>query len=143
MTATDRHWHVVQTVDVDASADEVWKVVGGFCRIHSWHPDIGSTAVVPDQTDQQLILRFLTFPGPPESTTTEALDFLDNAGRVYGYHAHAGKWGEMVKEYHSQIRVIETGAMRCLVQWQGEFFYTADAVSDFYRRGLDAVAERF
>ena len=70
-----KKWHVIQVVELTASAKEVWGLVGGFFTIHTWHPDIATTEIPLDQTSQHEIRRFLTFPGPPISTTTEQLIF--------------------------------------------------------------------
>lgn len=143
-TAPETHWHVVQTIGLAAPAQDVWDLVGGFLTIHTWHPDIASTEIPEGQTERHALRRFLTFPGPPVSTTTEELRFLDEAGRHYGYRWHSSAWGEEIKEYHAEIRVIETATdQQCLVQWQGWFLYSSDALSAFYRRGLEALAEHF
>lgn len=40
--------------------------------------------------------------------------------------------------------MIQTLAdQQCLVHWQGWFTYTSDALSEFYRHGLDALGVRF
>ncbi len=139
-----RRWHSIETAEIAASASAVWEVVGGFFTMHLWHPDIESTEIVPSQVDDHGIQRFLTFPGPPVSTTTEELVSLDEERLGYRYRWVAGHWGEVVQQYHSALDVIETAPdVSCLVRWQGWFLDDSDAVSDFYRRGLDSLSQRF
>ena len=139
-----KKWHVIQVVELTASAKEVWGLVGGFFTIHTWHPDIATTEIPLDQTSQHEIRRFLTFPGPPISTTTEQLIFIDNNNWYYKYKWYAGKWGEEIKDYHSEIRVLETVPdQQCIVQWSSTFIYTEDALSAFYLHGFEALKKRF
>lgn len=134
--------HVVSTVELNASADTVWSVVGGFYTIHHWHPDITESDVDPEQTEIPMLRRVLTFPGQP--TTTEELVKMDNPNRWYSYKWHAGAWGEQVKEYHAQIRVLEiVPDQTCMVHWSSTFRYKEDALSSFYQRGFDNLIERF
>jgi hypothetical protein len=86
--------------------------------------------------------RILTFPGQPK--TTEELILMDNANHHYQYKWFAGEWGEKVRDYVSTIRVFDSymGA-RCIVQWSSTFYYTEDAVSEFYRRGFRSLETMF
>ena len=34
-----KHWTVNRTVELGASREDVWQVVGGFYTVHEWHPD--------------------------------------------------------------------------------------------------------
>jgi hypothetical protein len=139
---TERALRVVQCVELGASADEVWAVVGGFYTIHHWHPDIEKTEVPADQTETGPLRRELTFPGQP--ITVEELIVQDNPGWSYRYKWHAGAWGEMVKEYRAELRVFEIEPeKRCMVQWSSAFRFTGDAVSEFYWNGFRKLQERF
>jgi hypothetical protein len=138
----DKHWHILQAVELGAPAKEVWEVVGGFFTIHGWHPDIAVTEVIPDQVETAAIRRRLTFPGQPK--TTEELVFMDNENFRCHYKWHAGSWGEMVRNYVAEIKVFDISMEgRCVVQWSSEFDYTEDAVSEFYWNGFRALQERF
>lgn len=134
--------HVVSTVELAASAEVVWQVVGGFYTIHQWHPDITALEVHPQQSEMPELRRVLTFPGQP--TTTEELVTIDYAKRYYSYKWHAGAWGERIQDYKAELRVLETvvGAA-CLVQWSSTFRYQEDALSEFYQHGFDALIARF
>ncbi len=138
----NKQWKVVRTIELNSSAEKVWNTVGGFYTLHIWHPDIKKTEIGKDQVLNPEIRRILTFPGQP--TTTEQLVFMDNQHFYYGYKWHAGAWGETIKNYHSEIRVIEIEVdKKCMVQWTGHFFYTSDALSQFYENGLTSLLKRF
>jgi len=139
---TYKNWRVVRTVELNAPAQEVWDLVGGFFNIHKWHPDIVQTEVPSDQTDVSAIRRFLTFPGQPK--TTEELIFMDNENFHYRYKWHAGEWGEKVQRYFAEIRVLELELeKRCVVQWSSTFYYFEDALTQFYQNGFAALVKRF
>jgi hypothetical protein len=139
---TLKKWKVVRTIELNSSAEKVWAMVGGFYTIHLWHPDIEKTEIGSDQTSMPELRRILTFPGQP--TTTEELVFLDNQNFYYGYKWHAGPWGEAIKEYHAEIRVVEIEiGKRCLVQWTGHFLYTEDALTQFYENGFAGLVKMF
>lgn len=138
----EKRRHVVSAIVLDAPADKVWEVVGGFFTIHLWHPDIQKTEIGADQTSIPELRRILTFPGQPK--TTEQLVFMDNDGRCYRYKWHAGAWGEQVKEYNAQIQVVElVPGKQCLVHWSSTFLYHEDALTQFYQSGFNALAKRF
>jgi hypothetical protein len=138
----ERPFRVVQCVELGASPDEVWAVVGGFYTIHQWHPDIQKTEVPADQTHTGPLRRELTFPGQP--ITVEELVVQDNPDRRYIYKWHAGAWGEMVKEYRAELRVFEIEPeKRCIVQWSSTFLFKEDAVSEFYWNGFRVLQQRF
>lgn len=135
-------FRVIQCVELRASADEIWAVIGGFYTIHHWHPDIEKTEVPADQAETGPIRRELTFPGQP--ITVEELVVQDNPERRYSYKWHAGAWGEMVKDYRAELRVFEIELVgRCMVQWSSTFLFTEDAVSEFYWNGFRVLQERF
>lgn len=142
MAARSKQWKVVRTIELDAAAENVWATVGGFYTIHLWHPDIKKTQIGKDQVLMPQIRRILTFPGQP--TTTEELVFMDNQNFCYGYKWHAGEWGEKIKEYRAEIRVVEIEVgKKCMVQWTGHFVYTEDALTQFYENGLAALVKKF
>ena len=137
-----RDWKVVQSVELGAPAAEVWAVVGGFFTIHKWHPDIKLTEIYPNQTDMPELRRLLTFPGQPK--TTEQLILMDNDNFHYRYKWFAGAWGERVQRYFADIRVFEIDmGKRSIMQWSSTFYYTEDAISEFYWNGFKALQKRF
>lgn len=137
-----KNWRVVRTVELNAPAQEVWDLVGGFFTIHKWHPDIVATEVLSDQTEIADIRRLLTFPGQPK--TTEQLVFMDNENFHYRYKWHEGEWGEKVQRYVAEIKVLEIELnKRCIVQWSSTFYYFEDALTQFYQNGFAALVKKF
>lgn len=137
-----KDWRVAQTVELGATAQEVWDLIGGFYTLHKWHPDIHLTEIPADQTETHALRRLLTFPGQPK--TIEELIMMDNAGFHYTYRWHAGQWGEQVKKYVASLRVFEIGdGAGCIVQWASTFYYFEDALHDFYWNGFRELQKRF
>lgn len=137
-----KNWRVVRTVELNAGAQEVWDLVGGFFTIHQWHPDIVETEILSNQTEMADIRRLLTFPGQPK--TTEQLVFMDNENFHYRYKWHAGEWGEKVQHYVAEIKVLEIEiGQRCIVQWSSTFYYFEDALTQFYENGFAALVKKF
>jgi hypothetical protein len=137
-----KDWHVAQTVELGATAKEVWDLVGGFYTIHKWHPDIHLSEVPPNQSETSALRRVLTFPGQPK--TIEELIMMDNEGFHYTYRWHAGEWGEKVQKYVASLRVLEIDdGRRCMVQWSSTFYYFEDALHEFYWNGFRELQKRF
>jgi hypothetical protein len=137
-----KDWHVAQTVELGATAKEVWDLIGGFYTLHRWHPDIHRTEVPPEQTETSALRRLLSFPGQPK--TTEELIMMDNEHFHYTYRWHAGEWGEKVQKYVASLRVFEIDdGRRCVVQWSSTFYYFEDALHEFYWNGFRALQKRF
>ncbi len=136
-----KNWRVVQSVELGATADQVWDVIGGFYTIHEWHPDIERTDVPEQQTGTRELRRALTFPG--ESYYTEELVSLDNENHHYRYKYHTGEWGQRIQNYYSDLSVFDTRDGKSVVQWVAHFYFNADGISDFYLNGLHALQKRF
>ncbi len=136
-----KDWRVVQTVELGATAEQVWDVIGGFFTIHEWHPDITALDVLDEQTETRQIRRLLTFPGQPQAI--EELVSMDNEDHHYRYKWHAGEWGSTIHKYYSDLRVFDTNGGRSTVQWIATFYYKEDAISDFYQSGFRELQKRF
>jgi hypothetical protein len=141
-TNDTKHWKVNRTVELGASRDDVWQVIGGFYTIHLWHPDIRMIEIPHEQTTTRELRRILTFPDQPK--TTEELLSLDNDDCCYHYKWYAGAWGEDVQHYRAALRVFAGDLNRTsIVQWSSEFDYPTDAISTFYENGFRALRDRF
>lgn len=136
-----RNWRVVKTVELGASASEVWDVIGGFYTIHLWHPDITKLDVLGEQTAIREIRRLLTFPGQPQAI--EELVSMDNENYHYRYKWHAGEWGQEIHNYYSDLRVFDLENGNSVVQWCATFYYKEDAISEFYQNGFNELSKRF
>jgi Polyketide cyclase / dehydrase and lipid transport len=143
-TSTDdvKHWKVNRTVELGASREDVWQIIGGFYTIHEWHPGIELIEIPEEQTSTRQLRRVVTSPGQPK--TTEELLSMDNDECCYRYKWYAGAWGEAVKNYHASLRVFAGDLGRtCIVQWCSEFDYPTDAISTFYENGFRELRARF
>ncbi|CAF0885106.1 unnamed protein product [Adineta steineri] len=135
-----QHFNVIQTVRISATADAVWKLIGGFFDIHKWHPQISATEFDDQQT---AIKRRVIFAGEMIDTI-EQLQILDDHKREYQYKNVGGNWGRTVQNYDSKLQVMEDDNGRSsIVRWSGSFDSHADLVSDFYRIGLNSLAQLF
>ena len=137
-----KDWRVVTTCELNASAAEVWDMVGGFYTLPKWHPDIAISEIPEEQHESGFIRRKLTFPGQPP--TWEELVFVDNENMRYKYKWHKGKWGEMIQKYHAQIQVIEKEVGKsCIVQWSSTFYFSEDGLTQFYHNGFDGLIKLY
>ena len=141
-TSDYKHWKVVTSCMLKASAEEVWDMVGGFYTINNWCPDISDSGVQRGQSNDRDIRRKIIFPGQPAAW--EQLTYMDNENMKYRYKWYKGPWGEMIQQYHSEIEVIEVkpGKM-CLMKWTGWFYYKEDAITTFYHNGYKFLIDRF
>ena len=123
------------TRSVEAPAAEVWARIGGFHRLHEWHPAIADVQPGPEPA-----LRNVTMANGHE--LTERL--VDEGPLSYTYAMERDNPG--MRNYRSTIGVREDGPSACVVDWTGEFEVVegseADlvaATSGFYQMGLDNI----
>jgi len=74
---------VVETVDIDASPDEVWAEVGNFDGMANWHPAIASSQIVAGENNRAGAARELQIKDGP--AVIDELVALDDAQRSYIY----------------------------------------------------------
>ena len=114
-------------IDIDASADQVWKVAGDFGGIGSWMPGIESCRV---EGDDRII-------GLMGMAITERLVAKDDAGRSITY---AIADGAPVESHQAVITVIPTGETSH-VTWDVDA--TPDEMADLmvglYQQALEAL----
>ena len=135
-------WEVITACELNASAAEVWYLVGGFYNIHHWCPDIETSVVQEGQGEDRNIRREIAFPNQP--LAWEELEFMDNKNMLYKYKWYKGAWGESVQKYHSQIQVVETElGKKCILKWSAKFFHDSDAITGFYHNGFNFLIEKF
>ena len=128
-------------VRVPASADEVWKLVGGFQSLPDWLPFIASS-----ESSEGGRLRTLT-TGDGD-VIVEKLQTFDEANRTYSYSIVQGPFP--VTHYLATVQVATAGDKETLVTWSGSF--TPDGISDteaealfqgVYEGGLEALKANF
>lgn len=128
-------------IHVPASADEVWKLVGGFLSLPDWLPLIASSEALEGGRTRKLT----TGDG---AVIVEKLQTFDEANRTYSYSIISGPFP--VTDYLAKVQVEAAGDNQTLVTWSGSFtpvgMSDADAHALFqgvYEGGLDALKANF
>lgn len=118
------------TMTSSMSTDALWKKVGDFCGIASWHPAIEKCVLSADGKQRTLSLK-------GGGTIVEALENWDNANHSYKYTILSGPLP--VANYHSTISV--TGdAKGSALKWTGT--YDAKGAPDAdAKKAIDGVYE--
>jgi hypothetical protein len=91
-------------VEVAASPDEVWRVIGDFCAIADWHPVIASCQI-EEQGDGKIQRILMT---EDQGILREQLLQIDEAGYSYTYSILESPLP--VSGYVSTLGVLEGGA---------------------------------
>lgn len=129
-----------------ASADEVWRLIGGYDALSEWHPAVERSQLEAGGRVRRLFLR-------GGGSLLERLQAFSERERHYAYTIEEGPLP--VAGYRSTLSVRELArssgpARGCEVHWSGEFTPAgaseAEAVGvmrGIYRAGLDTLAKRF
>ncbi|MGS3344694.1 SRPBCC family protein [Citrobacter amalonaticus] len=130
------------SIEIPASADAVWQLMGGFDALPDWLPLIPKSVV----TEGGRVRSLTTSDG---GTVIERLEAFDNRQRSYTYSIIQAPFP--VVNYLSTITVHETADSQISrVEWSGEF--TPVNVSDeeaqalftgIYSDGLKALKDNF
>lgn len=134
---------VRETQSLNASADDVWSVIGDFGGLHNWHPAVAACEVIQEGPAR---IRHLTLGDG--SKIVERLDAHDGATKSYTYSiTDAGPLP--VANYQSTIQVTGDGDS-ATVNWHSEFDPSgaseADAqgaISGVYTGGFAALVVQF
>lgn len=128
-------------ITIPASADTVWRLIGGFDSLPDWLPYIPKSEASEGG-------RVRTLANPAGEAIVERLMAFDEASRSYTYAILAAPFP--VKGYSSTLRVVDTAEGKARVEWSGEF--TPVGVSNeeasnlfrgIYEDGLQALAASF
>jgi hypothetical protein len=118
------------TMTSSASTDALWKKVGDFCGIASWHPAVEKCVLSADGKQRTLSLK-------GGGTIVEALENWDNANHSYKYTILSGPLP--VANYHSTISVA-ADAKGSALKWTGT--YDAKGAPDAdAKKTIDGVYE--
>ena len=130
------------SVDISASPDQVWDLIGGFGSLPDWLPYIPQSELSRGGRVRHLANR-------KGETIVERLEAFDNLARSYTYSIL--KAFSPVTDYLSTLRILETdGGKGSRVQWSA--WFTPKGVSDqeasriyqeIFEDGLKALASRF
>jgi hypothetical protein len=99
------------TMTSSISPEALWKKVGDFCGIASWHPAIEKCVLSPDGKQRTLSLK-------GGGTIVEALESWDDAKHSYTYTILSGPLP--VANYHSTMTVTADPKGSAL-KWMGTF----------------------
>lgn len=128
------------TIDIPASADQVWQLIGGFNTLPDWLPFILNS----EMSEGGRVRTLQTADG---AVVVERLETFDNAGKTYSYSILQAPFP--ATDYLATIRVEDQG-QGARVTWSGRF--TAKGVSDeevvalfsgVYQGGLEALRANY
>jgi hypothetical protein len=127
-------------IDIPASADEVWQLIGGFNSLPDWLPFIAKSEL----SEGGRVRSLETVDG---AVVVERLQAFDNAGRTYSYSIEQAPFP--ATDYLATLRV-EAQGQGARVTWSGRF--TAKGVTDeevealfngIYQGGLEALRANY
>ena len=126
---------VTETIDVNASPDKAWALVGDFGGLVGWFPAVTESTVEGSGVGA---LRHLTMPDGNQ--LTERQQARDDAARCYEYVVIAGALP--CTDYRSRLTVSPAGS-GARITWTAEFLPLKDApvdavafISSIYQGGL-------
>ncbi|WP_322024852.1 SRPBCC family protein [Burkholderia sp. BCC1977] len=129
------------SIEIAASADTVWTLIGGFGSLPDWLSYIPASELSEGG-------RVRSLANPDGDAIVERLVAFDDAARSYTYAILAAPFP--VVNYRSTLRVRENGANAATVEWSGTF--TPNGATDdeairlfrgIYEDGLAELAKRF
>src|SRR5262245_41294136 len=104
---------VEERVGLAASAEDVWRLIGGYNALGEWHPAVQRSALEDGGR-----VRRLSLAGG--ASLLERLQSFSEGERSYGYSIEEGPLP--VAGYRSTLQVRERAGQRgCEVCWSGEF----------------------
>ena len=114
--AIDETIRLKESVEINAPADKVWKIVGNYGDM-SWHPAIGKTEVTKGKADEVGATRTLTFKDG--GGVKEVLTGYEAERMLMKYEITEGTLP--VREYGANIRVDSAGDGKSVVTWRAMF----------------------
>ena len=105
---------VTMSIRIEAPADDVWKLIGGFNALPDWHP-----AVEKSETENggNGSIRTLSLAGG--GTIVERLEQLKEKDRLYTYSITDSPLP--LSDYVATLRVRDVGGKASVVEWSSEF----------------------
>jgi len=128
------------STDLNASADQVWKLIGGFNALPDWHPSVETSELTEEgQT------RTLSLAGG--GTIIEKLEKVDDGARTYTYSIVDSPLP--VKNYTATIKVSGEGD-NSTIEWSSEYEAAGasgedamKAIEGIYQTGFDNLKKMF
>jgi Polyketide cyclase / dehydrase and lipid transport len=143
---------VTETVEINASPDKVWKVIGNFQDM-SWHPAIAKT----EGTGGNEVKATRTLTLKSGGTLDEELVKYDPEKKTYKYEMHNPDVKVLPVKNYSSILSVKGEGDKSTVEWRGAFYRgfmnndpppelsdeaAKKAVTGVYRSGLDALKQK-
>jgi hypothetical protein len=130
------------SVELGASPDRVWQLIGGFHSLPDWLPYIASSVMSEGG-------RVRTLTSAANERIVERLESFDNGHRTYSYSFIEAPFP--ATHYLATLSVRQaTDPQRAIVEWSGRFEPVGvsddDVVTLFhgiYHKGLDALRAVF
>ncbi|HEX4549462.1 MULTISPECIES: SRPBCC family protein [unclassified Pseudomonas] len=128
------------TIDIPASADQVWQLIGGFNTLPDWLPFIPNSELSEGG-------RVRTLQTADGGVVIERLQAFDNTAKTYSYSIEQAPFP--ATDYLATIKV-EAQGQGARVTWSGRF--NAKGVSDeevvalfsgIYQGGLEALRANY
>ncbi len=135
--------NVFGTVEINAPADKVWKMIRDFNGLNTWHPAFSADVIKSGTNNMVGAVRTLTLAGGP--SFDEELLSLNDASRTVKYKI-VGEAPLPVNGYVSWISVYPYKAGTSTVAWSGRFRAInsgpedgklVDTLNGLYKVGLD------
>ena len=113
---------VVQEIEINASADKVWKIIENFCSIQDWHPSV--TKCSADNCSEIKSIRTIELENG--EIINEILFKYDIESIKIQYGMQELEEGRFIKglpiaTHGSTISISENGG-KSKVQWKGAFY---------------------
>ena len=132
---------VSMSTDLNVSADQVWKLIGGFNALPDWHP-----AVEKSELTQEGQTRTLSIAGG--GTIVEKLEKVDDGAHTYTYSITDSPLP--VANYTATIKVSGEGD-NSTIEWSSDFDPAGGAsaedamkaVQGIYQAGFDNLKKMF
>ena len=130
------------TIDIPASADQVWQLVGGFNSLPDWLAFIAKS----EPGEGGRVRHLTTADG---GVIVERLQTFDNVGRTYSYTIEASPFP--VSAYLSTLQVEALTESSAKVTWSGVFTPAAGTTeaavealfAGIYKGGVEALRANF
>jgi hypothetical protein len=127
-------------IDIPASVDEVWQLIGGFNSLPDWLPFIPKSEL----SEGGRVRSLQTSDG---AVVVERLESFDNAGKTYSYSILQAPFP--AKDYLATIRVEAQGE-GTRVTWSGQFApvgvteaEVVELFSAIYQGGVQALRANY
>ena len=130
---------VSMSADLEASADDVWRMIGGFNALPDWHPGVEKSELKKEGQE-----RVLSLAGGGK--IVERLEKLSETEREYSYQISESPLP--VANYKSTIKVKD-GDDGYTVEWSSDFEAVGGdneamkAIEGVYQTGLDNLKKMF